>query len=137
MPVDAIGRVASNVSGLEQNSVGVEDFLQVFLTQLNFQDPLEPVDNREFIAQLAQFSTLEIQNRSNASLEGMLDVVSITQSLGLLNRTVEVRSSQGIAIGEVTSVRFDAGSGSPLLTIQTENNEFIQDVSPSSVSLIR
>jgi len=137
MPVDAIGRAASSSVELTNNNVGLNDFLQIFLTQLNFQDPLEPVDNREFIAQLAQFSSLELQTRSNTHLEGILNVESADQSLGLLGKTVEIQGQQGVSIGEVTTIRFDVSSGNPLLTVKIGDTEFINDVSPSRVSLVR
>jgi flagellar basal-body rod modification protein FlgD len=137
MPVEAIGRPASDTASLQQNNVGINDFLQIFLTQLNFQDPLEPVDNREFIAQLAQFSTLEIQTRANSNIEGLLDVESADQSLGLLGKTVEIQGESGISVGDVTAVRFDVSNGSPQLTVKIGDDEFLNNVSPARVSLVR
>ena len=62
MPVDAIGSVLNqqDTTVTRQNTIDQEDFIKLFLSQLQFQDPLEPVDNREFLAQLAQFSNLEV-----------------------------------------------------------------------------
>ena len=61
MPVDAIGNVLNpaNPGTTQNNTIDQNDFIKLFLSQLQFQDPLEPVDNREFLAQLAQFSSLE------------------------------------------------------------------------------
>ena len=55
MPVDAIGTILNPASATatQQNTIDQEDFIKLFLSQLQFQDPLEPVDNREFLAQLA------------------------------------------------------------------------------------
>ena len=39
--------------------LGLQDFLQVLLTQLSWQDPLKPMDNQTFMAQMAQFTALE------------------------------------------------------------------------------
>ena len=48
--------------------VGTPDFLKILLTQLRFQDPLKPVDNEQFVAQLAQFSSLEQLTQINQRL---------------------------------------------------------------------
>ena len=54
MAIDAIGLAAQSDSAIPANaSIGQEDFLRILLTQLRFQDPLKPVDNQQFVAQLA------------------------------------------------------------------------------------
>ncbi len=56
--VDAAGSITSlyNAGG---NELGKDEFLKLFITQLKNQDPLEPMDNTQFIAQLSEFSQLE------------------------------------------------------------------------------
>ena len=49
--------------------MGREDFLKILVTQLKNQDPLNPVQDTEFIAQLAQFHTLEEMSALNASVD--------------------------------------------------------------------
>ncbi len=58
----------SRLKGSTQ-SLGQADFLKLLTTQLSQQDPLEPTDNKEMIAQLAQFSALAAQTASGATLE--------------------------------------------------------------------
>ena len=67
MAIESIGRVGDTSVASQQASVGLEEFLDIFLTQLNYQDPLEPVDNQEFLAQLAQFSLLRVAISSDAN----------------------------------------------------------------------
>ena len=61
MQVESIGGVATSQNNAVTNNSAIsqEEFIKLFLAQLNYQDPLEPVDNSEFLAQLAQFSSLE------------------------------------------------------------------------------
>lgn len=135
MAIDAIGRVADQDAGLSQAAVGLDDFLEIFLAQLNFQDPLEPVDNREFIAQLAQFSSLELANQTNDGVSGLLEVQSISQSVGLLGKEVQVSANGGSTIGEVVAIRL-AGN-QPVLSIKTSDGQYVEGVSPANVVLVR
>ena len=59
--------------------LGNDDFLRMLVTQLRYQNPLEPMADTEFIAQLAQFSTLEQMQSMNANLQVNMQ---LTQSLG-------------------------------------------------------
>ena len=56
----------------EQEELGRDAFLQLLTTQLNNQDPLDPMDNEAFVAQLAQFSSVEGIKGMQSSLENMV-----------------------------------------------------------------
>lgn len=62
-----------------QQPLGKDDFLMLLVAQLSAQDPLNPMDSREFSAQLAQFSALEQMTNVNKTLE---DLVSAQQAMG-------------------------------------------------------
>jgi flagellar basal-body rod modification protein FlgD len=120
MPIDAIGSVVSNgsTSVNSNNTIDQEGFIKLFLTQLQFQDPLEPVDNREFLAQLAQFSNLEQSRQLSLNTESLLTMSSASQALSLLDRPVDVAQEQGTTTsGTVKAVQFTAAG--PELTIDT------------------
>lgn len=51
--------------------LGKDDFLKLLISQLQNQNPLDPVDDKEFIAQMAQFSSLEQINNMNETIESM------------------------------------------------------------------
>lgn len=130
MAIDSIGAIGNREVVAAQANVGLEDFLRLFLTQLNYQDPLEPVDNREFLAQLAQFSSVELANRTNENTEALLDVNNLSQSIGLLGRTVNVQLETGTVSGEV--IAMNLVNGQPQLTIFQQEGGFIT-ASPTQV----
>jgi flagellar basal-body rod modification protein FlgD len=59
----------SRLTGGGMQSLGQADFLRLLTTQLTMQDPLAPADNKEMLAQMAQFSALAAQTESGATLE--------------------------------------------------------------------
>lgn len=59
----------SRLKGGGMQSLGQADFLKLLTTQLTMQDPLEPADNKEMLAQMAQFSALAATTESGATLE--------------------------------------------------------------------
>lgn len=59
----------STLRGGGLGSLDGGDFLRLMTTQLTFQDPLEPSDNQDMLAQMAQFSALATQTESGATLE--------------------------------------------------------------------
>ncbi len=71
--------------------LGKEAFLQLLVTQMQHQDPLEPMDNSQMIAQLAQFTSLEQMNNLNDSfdtLSGNIDQLNFISANSLLGREV-------------------------------------------------
>jgi flagellar basal-body rod modification protein FlgD len=72
-------------------------FLRLMTAQLKNQDPLQPLDGTEFVAQLAQFSGVEQQIKTNERLDSLLGALTRSAaevSLGFLGRTVETASSR-------------------------------------------
>jgi flagellar basal-body rod modification protein FlgD len=135
MAIESIG-AAPVAGGVPANSaLGQEDFLRILLTQLQFQDPLKPIDNQQFIAQLAQFSSLEINRQVSDKTDALLTIQSATQSLGLIGRTVEVNTDAGAQVGTVTAIGFR--DGTPVLTVRTAGDRFLTDVRLSQIVLVR
>jgi flagellar basal-body rod modification protein FlgD len=88
----------------QQNTIDQNDFIKLFLSQLQFQDPLEPVDNREFLAQMAQFSALEQARQTSSNTESLLIMQSSSMAMTLLDQLVVVDGQT--SIGRVTAVSF-------------------------------
>ena len=102
------GQEIENVEGEE---LGRDAFLELLVTQLGNQDPLEPMDNREFISQMAQFSSLEQMENMNSTMEDFLETQSIADGAQLIGHNVETLDSEsGEEItAEVTSVSHEDG----------------------------
>jgi flagellar basal-body rod modification protein FlgD len=98
-------------------SLGINDLLQILLTQLTFQDPLKPVDNEAFIAQLAQFSALQQAQDLNTKIDALSATQAALQSVGLLGRKVDFNGASGLLTGTVQAVALSTGV--PLLTLTT------------------
>ena len=68
------------------DSLGKEDFLLLLVTQMQYQDPLEPTDNTEYVAQLAQFSSLEQMQNLNSTATN-------TSAYTLVGKQVRIRET--------------------------------------------
>ncbi len=75
---------ASTVKGPNQ-ALGQDQFLALLIAQLKNQDPLNPVDNGEFIAQLAQFSQLEQTQKMTTALNTFIERQDISNNNGLVS----------------------------------------------------
>jgi len=135
MAVDAIGLTAPSQSTVAQNAgISQDDFLRILLTQLRFQDPLKPIDNQQFVAQLAQFSALEINRQQSEKIDTLLTIQGADQAVALLGRSVDVATGSGSISGVVSAISF--ASGEPRLTVRTAVTTLV-DVRLSDVALVR
>lgn len=99
-------QVTNRTRPKKTQDLGKDDFLKLLITQLEHQDPLRPMEDREFIAQMAQFSALEQMIAMNKSM-GDLKKFSMMERLNsILGKTVKVfdpKTSKEI-VGTVTEV---------------------------------
>lgn len=82
-----------------KKELGKDEFLNLLVAQLNNQNPLEPQSNGEFIAQLAQFSTVEGVEKLNSSMESILSGYQSSQALqasSLVGRKVIIPSEKAV-----------------------------------------
>lgn len=137
MAVDAIGSALSaTTSDITESRLNQEDFIKLFMTELSFQDPLEPINNREFLAQMAQFANLEQARVTNENMDSLVTLNATAQSLSLLGKQVEAGSNTGNSfIGTITAISF--ASGAPVLTIKQADGSVITDIRLSQIQLVR
>jgi flagellar basal-body rod modification protein FlgD len=112
----------------QKSQLGKDAFLKLLTTQLQHQDPLNPMEDSEFMGQMAQFSTLEqVTNMANANT-AMADNLAFNKSVSLIGRTVTyLDKSEQTHTGKVD--RVTTTDGKPALTVGG-----IDGVDPSSVT---
>lgn len=132
MSITAIG---TTTSASASNKLTLEDFLKVLLTQLTYQDPLKPMDNQEFMAQIAQFTTLEQTQQLNTSIQSLLNNQSSLQSVGLIGRTVDISTDSGPLTGTVSALSLSGVS--PQLTLALAGGGTVSNVSLSQITSVR
>lgn len=91
--------------------LGQQQFLNLLVTQLQHQDPLQPVDQQEFISQLAQFSVVEGLERLNVRFDDLVQLQTLSQGADLTGRFVEYVSESGdVLAGRVEESRVVDGT---------------------------
>ncbi|MDI9370223.1 MAG: flagellar hook assembly protein FlgD [Synergistaceae bacterium] len=91
------------------NDLGKDAFLKILITQLSNQDPLDPLKDKDFIAQMAQFSTLEQMTNMNKSIEQMA-ALNKASAVSYIGRIIEYMDDDGLpAYSQVGFVRFENG----------------------------
>jgi flagellar basal-body rod modification protein FlgD len=108
---------------VDNGSLGKDQFLRLFVAQLQHQDPMNPMNDSEFMAQMASFSTLEqVTNLAIANER--------SSTIGLLGRTVTYTDKDNVThTGTVEKVT--TKDGKPLLTV-----DGISGVDPSTITQV-
>lgn len=123
MAVGAVGLFAQStgkVSGSANGQMGKSDFLKMLTTQMRYQDPLNPMDNTQMVAQMAQFSQLEQMLNMTSAFTGL-------QSVSMLGRTIKATGVDGTLItGVVQTV--NVNQDTPVLILADGSIVALKDV---------
>lgn len=116
-------QAAASTSTSDSSSLDKEDFLKLLVSQLQNQDPTNPLDDKEFIAQLAQFSSLEQAMETNtqlAALQTAQTTANNAQLASLVGKNVVISSSsiQLDGTSTVTPLAVNLGAASTKTTIE-------------------
>lgn len=84
--------------------LGSQDFMKLLIAQLRNQDPLQPMEDKEFITQMAQFDSLEAMQSMNKSIQALTLSSMLSQAGSLLGTEIEANTKDGKVVGVVTGV---------------------------------
>ncbi len=121
-PVDSTSSIANTAT----SSLKLDDLLKVLLTELTHQDPLKPVDNTQFLAQIAQFASLDATQQLNQNIEQLVTLQAVNQSVGLIGHTVTAATSTGTVTGKVIALSLSGSA--PTMTIQPTTGPAVLNV---------
>ena len=107
-PITSLTSLATTPSNTPSTSTGANqtlgatDFLTLLTTQLQNQDPLNPVDDTQSVAELAQFSALQATNTLNSNFTSFESNFAVSQASGMLGQSVTVATTD--ATGNASTV---------------------------------
>ena len=102
--------------------LGKDQFMRLMLTQMQNQDPTAPVDNQQMIAQMAQFSTLELMQRTEQTMSALLMAQAASnqqQAIGLVGKDVVTKAD---------SIDLTAGGDAPNISMQLPEKTSALDI---------
>ena len=125
----------SSINAAQAASLSLNDLLRVLLTELTHQDPLKPVDNTEFMAQIAQFASLEATQQSSQGVQQMVGLQALNQTMVLMGRFISATLDNGTTVsGTVTSVTIT--NGTPQVTIRRSDGSATPGISIGNIQTI-
>lgn len=90
LEVDRFNKTLTVNGRKASQELGKDDFLKLLMAQLTHQDPTEPMDNSQFIAQMAQFSSLEQMYNVSNGFTKMAQVMQSSEAAGTLGKVVDL-----------------------------------------------
>jgi flagellar basal-body rod modification protein FlgD len=126
---------STTVAASASTTLGQSDFLKLMTAQMQNQDPFDPVDNTQMVAQMAQFSSLAGISEMGATLKGIADKLggtSVSDASAYIGRTVLTagNTAYGRTTGGLAGAVDLAGAASDVkVTIEAENGAVLKQVS--------
>lgn len=93
-----------------KSNLDVNDFLKLLTVQLSSQDPMKPMEDTQFISQMASFTSLQQMKDLSANFKTFTSQQSIDSAQSYLGKTVSVSSANGSTTGSVTAVTIENGA---------------------------
>ena len=126
---------ANSAQDVKKQNLDKDAFLRMLILQLRNQDPLNPMEDREFIAQLAQFSSLEQLQNISQQFQSLTQTQLAGQALSLIGRNIQALDPENgeLISGVVKSVLF--ADGTPSLMIESADGKELE-IELSNVSSV-
>lgn len=125
---------AADAAMKKSTGMNKDDFLKLFVTQLQNQDPMNPQDSSQFIAQLAQLTQVEQAYNTNTNLQNMLNQGSNSTTiaaLSLIGKQVEAKGSQvNLQSGSPAAINFSLAQAASQVSVS------IKDASGATVKTL-
>lgn len=126
----ALNSPTTGNTALGTSSLGVTDFLKLITVQLQNQDPLKPMDDTQFISQMASFTNLQQTQQLTADFEAYSQQAAINSANGYLGGYVTVTDSVfGSVTGQVSGVKISNGTPQIVINGVPYNLNAVQSVS--------
>src|SRR5690606_40218064 len=103
VPATGASTYANQSDAVSKTQVDYQSFLKLLVAQMKNQDPTNPMDSTQYMAQLAAFSQVEQSVQMNTKLDQMLQSSTLAQADAIIGRTVT--SADGEITGKVEEVR--------------------------------
>jgi flagellar basal-body rod modification protein FlgD len=129
---DLIGQANKSTERKVNKELGKDAFLQLLVSQLKHQDPMKPMDDTSFIAEMAQFSSLEQMQNMNKLLEAQQSFGALSQASNMIGKYVTIQlpgEEAQIVKGKVEEVRSMAGQINVVIDGKPYNSVDIRQVS--------
>lgn len=107
--------------GVKKNAMGQDEFLKILITQLSYQDPTAPMEDKEFIAQMAQFSSLEQMTNMSDEFSKLSGTMNLNSAVGMIGKNVTIASGQKTINGLVEEV---TGNENPQVLVNGKFYDF-------------
>lgn len=125
--------VSNATAAMGSNSLGKDQFVKLLMAQLSNQDPTNPVDNQAFVAQLAQFATLEQLESANRSLDSLL----IAQNSANQSTLVSLVGKDALLNSDQITMRSTAEKQSILGRLSHPADEIVATITDSQGKIVR
>jgi flagellar basal-body rod modification protein FlgD len=103
VPATGASTQATQSDQVSKTQVDYQSFLKLLVAQMKNQDPTNPMDSTQYMAQLAAFSQVEQSVQMNTKLDQMLQSSTLEQAASIIGRTIT--SADGETTGKVAEVR--------------------------------